>query len=197
MRPLKQSGIDLFGHWIKQQTWSEILNAETVDEKAETLQDMLLKKCDKYLPVKTRKISTDDQPFCTQKMKYLKRMKNREFRKDRRSEKWKDIESRYRKEVSQAKKSYYKNMVQDLKHSNPSQWYSKLKRLCSFDPNKAQPTIVESIKHLSDKNKQRKLQISLLQLVKNLILCHVVTYQFHILTNQPSPSLLLHRLKSN
>ena len=142
VRPLKQSGIDLFGHWIKQQTWSEILNAETVDEKAETLQDMLLKKCDEYLPVKTRKITTDDQPFCTQKMKYLKRMKNREFRKDRRSEKWKDIESRYKKQVSQAKKSYYKNMVQDLKHSNPSQWYSKLKRLCSLDPNKAQPTII-------------------------------------------------------
>ena len=48
-------------------------------------------------------------------------------------------------------------MVQDLKHSNPSQWYSKLKRLCSFDPNKAQPTIVESIKHLSDKEQAEKI----------------------------------------
>ena len=42
------------------------------------------------------------------------------------------------------------NIVQDLKVSNPAHWYSKLKRLCSFDQQKSEPVIVESIKHLSD-----------------------------------------------
>ena len=40
--------------------------------------------------------------------------------------------------------------IKDLKISNTSQWYSKLKRLCSYDQQKLEPVIVESLKHLSD-----------------------------------------------
>ena len=41
-------------------------------------------------------------------------------------------------------------MVKDLKVSNVGQWYSKLKRLCSFDQRKSDPVIVESLRNLSD-----------------------------------------------
>ena len=41
-------------------------------------------------------------------------------------------------------------MIKDLKTSNTSQWYSKLKRLCAYDKKKLEPVIVESLKHLSD-----------------------------------------------
>ena len=40
-------------------------------------------------------------------------------------------------------------MIKDLKTSKISQWYSKLKKLCSFDQKKAEPVVVESLKHLS------------------------------------------------
>ena len=46
VRPMMQSGIDLFGHWIRNQTWEQVLNAESVDEKSEILQNMLLQKLD-------------------------------------------------------------------------------------------------------------------------------------------------------
>ena len=46
VRPLKQSGIDLFEDWLKKQTWQEVFKAETVDKKAETLQNMLMNKVD-------------------------------------------------------------------------------------------------------------------------------------------------------
>jgi hypothetical protein len=51
-----------------------------------------------------------------------------------------------------AKQSYYENVVQDLKNSNPSQWYSKLKMMTSYDQLKSEQVIVESICHLSDKD---------------------------------------------
>ena len=111
---------------------------------------MLLTKCNEFLPIKRRVISSDDQPFCTEEMKRLKRLKSREFQKHRRSIKWRELNARYKREVSLAKKKYYKQIIQDLKKSNPSQWYSKLKRLCSFDQHKSDPVIVESIKHLTD-----------------------------------------------
>ena len=91
VRPIKQSGVDLFSFWIRNQNWSEVLSAETVDEKSEILQNLLLSKCNEFLPLKKRKISSDDQPFCTEEMKRIKRSKTREFHKHRRSIKWREL----------------------------------------------------------------------------------------------------------
>ena len=68
-----------------------------------------------------------------------------------------DLNKQYKKEISLAKKKYYIKIVKDLKSSNPSQWYSKLKRLCSFDQNKSDPIIVDSIKNLSDKEQAEEI----------------------------------------
>ena len=151
VRPLKQSGIDLFGWWIKSQNWNEVLTAIDVDKKAENFQKMLLEKCDEYLPLKIRKISSDDQPFWTEKLESLKRHKTREYHKNRKSLKWRELNKNFQQELSKAKKQYYKDMIKDLKLSKVSQWYSKLKRLCSYDQKKSENVEIESIKHLSDK----------------------------------------------
>ena len=42
IRPLKQSGIDMFGEWLKKQDWKEIFDVDSVDDKAEIFQTMLL-----------------------------------------------------------------------------------------------------------------------------------------------------------
>ena len=100
--------------------------------------------------MKKRKVRNVDQPFCTEEMKRLKRLKGRRYSEHRKSLKWRDLNFQYQNEVSSAKKKYYKRIIKDLKISNTSQWYSKLKRLCSYDQQKLEPVIVESLKHLSD-----------------------------------------------
>ena len=149
VRPMKQSGIDLFKYWLDNQSWKEVIEADTVDKKSEIFQNMLLEKLEEYLPTKKRKVCTADQPFCTEEVKRLKRLKSREFSKHRKSIKWRELNRRYKKEVSSAKRNYYKKIIKDLKTSNINQWYSKLKRLCSYDQQKFEPVIVESIKHLT------------------------------------------------
>ena len=59
VRPLKQSGIDLLEKWLNQQTWEEVINAKTVDEKSEIFQTMLIQKIDEFLPEVKRKISSE------------------------------------------------------------------------------------------------------------------------------------------
>ena len=49
----------------------------------------------------------------------------------RRSEKWNRLNKTFKEKCSVAKSNYYKNIVEDLKRSKPSQWYSKLKRMSS------------------------------------------------------------------
>ena len=73
VRPLLSSGLSKFEAWIKKQNWSEILNAKSVDRKAETLHNMVLDKLDEFCPEKNIKISSDDQPWCTEQLKRLNR----------------------------------------------------------------------------------------------------------------------------
>ena len=44
-----------------------------------------------------------------------------------------------------------------MKLSNPGRWYSIMKRVCSYDQHKSDPVIVDSIKHLSEKEQAEKI----------------------------------------
>ena len=68
---MNQTGIDRFGGWIRNQTWDEVLQVKTVDEKFEMLQNMLLQKLDEFLQQKYKIVTVDDQPFYSEKMKRL------------------------------------------------------------------------------------------------------------------------------
>ena len=149
VRPMKQSGINLFGYWVEKESWEGVIKEDDIDKKAENFQNILLQKLDEFLPSKVRKICSVNQPFCTDEMTRLKRLKCREYQKNRKSLKWQDLNSQYRQAVKKAKKNYYKNIVKDLKTSNTSQWYSRLKRLCSFDKEKRDSIEVESIRDMT------------------------------------------------
>ena len=95
------------------------------------------------------KLSNEDQSWITQKLKKLDRQRKRLFHKNRRSDKWKNINKEFKLGVKKAKKDFYKKMVEDLKIKNPSQWYSAVKRMTSYE-NKAEQIQVEEISHLSD-----------------------------------------------
>ena len=121
---------------MKENIMFKILQINKLNELNEVLPQ--LNELNEVLPQKERKISSDDQPFCTEKMKHFKPLKSREYQKNRRSLKYLELSEKYKKEVLTAKKSYYKNAIKDLKTSNVSQWYSKLKRLCSYDQKKSE-----------------------------------------------------------
>ena len=132
-------------------------SAEDAHSKAEIFQSLLLTKLEQYLPSKIRKVSSDDQPFCTEKMKKLKRLKSREFNKNRRSIKWTKLNTLYKTEISNAKKKYYKNVLKDLKHSDVRKWYSKLKYFCSYDQKISDPIVVGEIKNLTSQEQAEKI----------------------------------------
>lgn len=72
------------------------------------------------------------------------------FGKNRKSSKWRKLNNEYQKEVKDAKASYYQNIVKDSKNSKPNKWYSKLKRMGSYDQLKYEKVNVESISNLSN-----------------------------------------------
>ena len=111
---------------------------------------MLLKKLDEIFPLKERKINSDDQPWISFKLKKLDRKRKRDYKKHRRSEKWKNLSNFFKKEVKMAKENFYKKNIADLKQQKPSKWYSCLKKITSFDQHRREEVIVDEFNHLSN-----------------------------------------------
>ena len=149
-RPLPQSGIDKMGQWIQRQTWHDIYKCSDAHQMAEVLQTKLLESLDKFLPMKTVKFSSDDDPWVSKEIKDLDRRRKREFFKHHKSEKWKNLNSMFQSKCKEAKESYYSNIVEDLKESNTRQWYSKVKRMSGKTINSDQNLDIEEFKGKTD-----------------------------------------------
>ena len=75
------------------------------------------------------KFSQDDKPWFTSKLKGIDRRKKREYKKNHKSPKYLALKSEYKDCMKKDKARYYKDIVIDLKKSDPKKWYSKLKRM--------------------------------------------------------------------
>ena len=159
-RPLPKSGLKKFESWISNQNWSEVMNAKTPDEKAEMLQNIVKSKLDETCPEKTTKIASDDQPWYTDQLKQLDRRKRREYKKNRRSEKYKALKKLYDTKVATAKKKFKSKMIDDVLTSREREWYSKLKRITNYDQTKSENFQVDEINHMNDEEQVEAIATS-------------------------------------
>ena len=144
-RPLTRSGLSLFHKLITSYNWTHFYRITDVNEKAQFLKMLLAEKYTKFFPQKVFKVSSDDKPWFKSDLKALDRKRKREFNKHHKSEKWEKLNKEFGERCKAAKEQYFKNMVSDLKESNPSKWYSKLKRMSGIEDNKGSSTTVEAL----------------------------------------------------
>ena len=83
-RPIHDDGLQKMQHWLENETWDEVTQTSCASQKADIVQSLLISKYCEYFPEKTRTISSDSQPFYTDKLSRLKRKKGREYHKHRR-----------------------------------------------------------------------------------------------------------------
>ena len=124
-------------HWIIAGDFNDLKDQKILDispslkqvvtkqahELASCLMGLLNSKTNEFFPPKSRKINSDNQPFFTQKLVTLKRKKQREYTKHRKSAKWKRLENEYKEKLGKAKKQYYKKEIAKLKKSDPRNIY--------------------------------------------------------------------------
>ena len=108
----------------------------------------MISKYHEFFPEKVKYVSSDDQPFINQKLKRIKRVKSCDYHKHRRSKKWEFLDGKYQAELGKTKKGFYRNRIKQLRKLKPSKWHAELKKLTSYDQQKAEEIIVETIKHL-------------------------------------------------
>ena len=156
-RPMPESGMLGFKQWLQSETWQELYKLETAHQKAEYFHSVLLEKLDLHLPEKIIKIEPNDEPWTNNEIKSIERRMKREYRKHKKSSKWKNLNTQYEEKYRNAKHAYSENIVNDLKESNPSQWYSKIKRMSSHAQEKNEETIVQDMIGLPDSVQVEKI----------------------------------------
>ena len=75
----------------------------TVDEKASVFQSMLVEKYHGIFKLKEVKVSDDDRPWYSDKLKALDRIKRREFEKHQKSDRWRELNKEYKEAVKKEK----------------------------------------------------------------------------------------------
>ena len=98
-------------NWFINQGWESVYAAETAHEKAAKFQEILINILDEIFPEKIRKISIDDQPWVTHRLKMLDRKRKRIHHKERRSEKLKNMNKMFRKKLSQQNRSFTRKQL--------------------------------------------------------------------------------------
>ena len=145
-RPITDSGMVIYGQWLSEQTWDTIYGENNCHKKAEIFQNMLLQKYYEIFPLKTLKVCSEDQPWFSKSLKVLDRKRKREFFKNHKSQKWKELNSEFIQKCENEKANYYSNIVHDLKTSNPGKWYSKVKRMAGKQSKMEEISTIEELR---------------------------------------------------
>ena len=133
VRPMPESKYVEFEKWLKDQTWENVLNAETVHEQAQILKDMCLNAMDRYFSKKEVLFTTDDEPWINSRIKKEIRKRKRIYSRHRKSKAWADQNVLVKTLVKNAKKTFYQKQIDDCMTARNGQWYSKLKRMSKYD----------------------------------------------------------------
>ena len=137
---------------LENKTWENVFNEESANKKADIFHSELMQIIEKFAPEKTRTVSNDDQPWFTEALKKIDKLRRREYRHNRRSKRYLELQQHYKIKCKQEKKKFFKKMVRQVREANPSQWYSLLKRIGNYDQEKSNEFQISEICHLSDQD---------------------------------------------
>ena len=128
-RPLPDSNVRKFGQWITAHDWEDLSSELSVTELTSRFEKTLNDNLEKFCPVKTVRLGSQDKAWMTSELKKIHRLKSREYCKRGKSVKYKSLAKQFDlKYTAEAKKYMHKN-VESLKDINPGRAYSTLKRM--------------------------------------------------------------------
>ena len=170
VRPTPQSDVFKYEADLAMISWEELFKNKTVDQQAQIFHDFLRKNLDKHFPEKFVNISSLDKKWMNPNLKQVHRAMQREFCKNRKSEKYKKLKIKFKKMKRKAIKKFYSNFITEMKNTNPGKWYSMAKRLGAVD----QITNGE-------------VEVECLAGVDNSAAAHIIAQHFSSVSNEYSP----------
>ena len=115
--------------WILSQKWDCLNQIEENSKQVENFQTKLNKKIDEIFPEKTVKICDKNKPYIIKELKTLNRKIKKEWKKNGKSEKYKELSKKFKEKMKKAATEYLKKNVSDLKKINPGKAFETLERM--------------------------------------------------------------------
>ena len=128
-RPLPESQILKFEHDLAMYPWDEEFKNVSVDGQVEIFHFFLRNKLEEYFPEKITKMSGLDKKWMGPHLKQINRAMKREFYKNRRSQKYKKLKTKFKRLKRKSLKTFYSDFVSNLKRTDPGngmRWRKKL-----------------------------------------------------------------------
>ncbi|KAI8522201.1 hypothetical protein Bbelb_019550 [Branchiostoma belcheri] len=126
VRPLRQSGVRLFGSWITQHHWEEVYSAVSATDKCSAFYSTLSRAMDKYLPSKVVRLHERDKPWMTPALKAMILKRQKVF-KEQNVPEVRRLRNKIANTICMLKKNFYKTKVKHLRTADPKKWYKAIK----------------------------------------------------------------------
>ena len=149
-RPLPESRKKEFHKFMTIHNWAEVLECENINDKTSNFHKTLAFSMDLYFPEKIIKVSSLDKGWMTPELKQLHRKVQREYSKKRKSEKCKNLKTKFKKIKRKSMKKFYDHFVTDLKEMNPSKWYCMAKKIGAVNQTESERVNVECLDTIED-----------------------------------------------
>ena len=128
-RPFLEEGVKKFGVCLENENWTFLDKEMNPSDQVRRFEAKLMNDLEACLPLKKLKISSYEKPWINFELKYLDRRKKREYAKNGRSEKYRNIKAKFDKKFKEAAGRYINKNVNELRLSNPGKAYKILKRM--------------------------------------------------------------------
>ena len=149
-RPILESQLAKFEEDLARYEWNDVFENKSADEKAKIFHIFLRNKLDLYFPEKITKLSNLDRKWMSPALKQLHRRMQREFFRHRKSTKYLELKSKFKKMKKKAVRTFYSDFVSDLKLSDPAKWHQMAKKIGAADNMVDGDIAVESLEGLTN-----------------------------------------------
>ena len=129
VRPIKQSALDNLGKEIVLEEWNFLLPEMSPTSLVQLFQDHCSNLIDTHFPLKTVEVSSFDKPWFNQKLKHLRRQRQRAYRKKGKSEKYLQLRDEFDRLALKEVHKYKDKIIAEVTEGKRGSAYKALRKL--------------------------------------------------------------------
>jgi len=129
-RDMRDSSWRALGRWVIKKDWKHVLEAQTYEDKYNTMMTEINTAMNTFLPMRTVKKHPTDHPWITCKIKFwISKRQTAFLQQGKDSAIFKYWRNKVQREIKAAKYHYYKHKVADVENTKPRTWWKNIKNL--------------------------------------------------------------------
>ena len=129
VRPITESAIESFGQSFVNESWSFLNDNVCSTDLVQMFQDHSSSLINLYFPLKTVNISAYDQPYFNERLRSMRRHRQREYRKHGKSEKYFEIKLKFKEAMKNEALKYKEKIISEVVEGKRGSAYKAIQKL--------------------------------------------------------------------